>query len=190
MNQTQSTPTTNRIGTKQMALIGLITAITCILSPFTFPIPISPVPLSLSTLVLYISVFILGYKAATLSCLIYLLLGIAGLPVFSGFGAGLAKLAGPTGGYLAGYLSLTLIAGLFVEKFQGKYRYVFYIIGMILGTAVMYALGTLYLSWQLNLSFLQGLAAGVIPYLLGDALKIVIALILGPALRKRLNEIH
>lgn len=127
---------------------------------------------------------------ATLSCLVYILIGIAGLPVFSGFGSGLAKLSGPTGGYLAGYLFLTLIAGFFVEKSQGKYRYVFYTLGLILGTAVMYMLGTIYLAWQLDLTFLQGLAAGVIPYLPGDTAKIVIALIVGPAMRKRLNTIR
>lgn len=190
MKPTMDTPAASRINTKQMTLIGLVTAITCIISPFTFPIPFSPVPLSLATLVFYISIFILGYKAATLSCVVYLLLGTAGLPVFSGFGSGLAKLAGPTGGYLLGYLFLTLIAGFFVEKFQGKYRYVFYTAGMVCGTAVMYMFGTLYLAWQLDLTFFQGLAAGVIPYLPGDTLKIVIALILGPTLRKRLNTIQ
>ena len=190
MNHTPNTPAASRINTKQMALIALVTALTCIISPFTVPIPLSPVPLSLATLVFYISIFILGYKAATLSCVIYLLIGFAGLPVFSGFGSGRAKLAGPTGGYLFGYLFLTLIAGFFVEKFQGKYRYFFYGVGMVCGTAVMYTFGTLYLAWQLDLTFLQGLAAGVIPYLPGDTLKIVIALIFGPMLKKRLAMIQ
>ncbi|MCB7305011.1 biotin transporter BioY [Bariatricus massiliensis] len=178
------------MNTRQMVLIALMTAVTCILAPFSIPIPISPVPISLTNLVLYISVFILSWKQATLSYAVYLLLGIAGLPVFSGFAGGLAKVAGPTGGYLAGFIFLTILSGFVIQKSSGKYRYLFYTLGLLLGTAVMYVFGTFWLAAQMNLTFAQGLAVGVLPYLPVDIIKIVIALVLGPILRKRLCNIH
>ena len=89
--------------TFQMALIAVMAAITCILGPLSIPIPISPVPISLTNLAIYLTVCLLGWKFGTISYLIYLLIGIAGLPVFSGFSSGFAKLLGPTGGYLIGY---------------------------------------------------------------------------------------
>ena len=92
------------LGIRQMAMIGVMTAVTCIAAPFSIPIPVSPVPLSLTTFILYLSVYILGTRNAFISYVIYLLLGLVGLPVFSGFSGGFAKLAGPTGGYLIGFL--------------------------------------------------------------------------------------
>ena len=125
-----------------------------------------------------------GYwdETGTISYLVYLLIGAVGLPVFSGFSGGLAKLAGPTGGYLVGFIFLALISGFFVEKFSGNI--VMAVIGMVLGTAVTYAFGTIWLCAQMHLTFIQGLYAGVIPYLPGDAAKIVIAIIVGSAVKK------
>ena len=76
--------------TFQMALIAVMAAITCILGPLSIPIPVSPVPISLTNLAIYLTVCLLGWKFGTISYLIYLLIGIAGLPVFSGFSSGLA----------------------------------------------------------------------------------------------------
>ena len=92
-----------------MVWVALFTAITCILAPLSIPIPISPVPITLTNLVLFISLYILSWKEALISYILYLLLGICGLPVFSGFSGGIGKLAGPTGGYLAGFIFLILI---------------------------------------------------------------------------------
>ena len=74
-------------------------AVTCILAPLS--VPIGPVPISLTNFAIYLSLYLLDWKKGTLSYLIYLLLGLVGLPVFSGFTGGLAKLAGPTGGYIS-----------------------------------------------------------------------------------------
>ncbi len=71
------------LSTKQIALIGLTTAVTCVAGPLAIPIPFSPVPISFTNLVIYLALYVLGMKAGTLSYLVYLLLGFAGLPVFS-----------------------------------------------------------------------------------------------------------
>lgn len=174
-----------RMTTAQMTVTALMTAITCILGPMALPIPVSPVPISLTNLVLYFMVYIIGMRLSTISYMVYLLLGMVGLPVFSGFSGGLAKLAGPTGGYLVGFIFMTLIAGFAVEKFPNKIA--IHAIGMVLGTAVCYIFGTLWLSSQLGRTFLEGLAVGVIPYLPGDAVKIILALILGPQIKKAVS---
>lgn len=170
--------------TKQMTLTGVMTAVTCILGPFAIPLPFSPVPISFTNLAIYFTVYVLGAKLGTVSYLIYLLLGFAGLPVFSGFTGGVAKLAGPTGGYMIGFIVMAFIAGYFIEKFPGKA--VMHVIGMILGTSVCYIFGTAWLSGQLGISFIAGLGVGVIPYLPGDAAKIILVVTAGPKLRREI----
>ena len=88
--------------TKQMALIGVMTAVTCVLGPLSIPLPISPVPISFTNLAVYLALYVLGMKAGTVSYLIYMLLGMVGLPVFSGYSGGLGELAGPPGGERGG----------------------------------------------------------------------------------------
>ncbi len=177
----------NKMKTKELTLIGLMTAVTCILGPLSIPLPFSVVPISFTNLVIYFTVFLLGWKKGTISYLIYLLIGLVGLPVFSGFSGGIGKIAGPTGGYLAGFLFLAIISGIFIEKFRGKIY--MYALGMVLGLAVTYLFGTIWLSYQLGLTFKEGLFMGVIPYIPGDIVKIAAALILGPILRKNVAGI-
>lgn len=176
-----------RISLITMTLVGVMTAITCILAPLVIPIPISPVPISFTNLAVYISLYVLGMKAGTLSYLVYLLLGLVGLPVFSGFTGGPAKLAGPTGGYLIGFIFMALIAGFFIDRFPKTYA--LHIIGMALGTFVCYLFGTAWLCLQMKISFGAGLMSGMVPYLPGDTAKIIISVILGPALRYGVNQV-
>lgn len=159
-----------------------MTAVTCILGPMS--VPIGPVPLTLTNFVLYLTVILLGRAKAAVSYLVYLLIGLVGIPVFSGFSGGPGKLLGPTGGYLIGFLFLVLTAGFFVDRFPGKLP--MYFLGMVLGTAVTYLFGTVWLAWQGGMSFSAALAAGVLPFLAGDFLKIAAALCVGPVIRKRL----
>lgn len=187
-DRTDTNGIASRIPTRRLVLTALITSVTCILAPFSIPIPVSPVPISLTNLVLLISIYILGWKDATVSFLVYLLLGTAGLPVFSGFSGGFAKLAGPTGGYLVGFIFMVILAGLFVEHFAGR-RFLI-VIGMILGTAVAYIFGTAWLAFQMELPFTAALSIGVVPYLPGDTLKIIIAVIFGPVLRTRISTVR
>lgn len=178
--------TESRHKTRLLSAAGLMTAALCITAPFSIPLPFSPVPLTLANLVIFISVYTLGTKIGTLSVLLYLALGAAGLPVFSGFGGGLGKLAGPTGGYLAGFLFLSLIQGYVTEHWPGKRTCA--VTGMFLGMCVCYAFGTAWLSWQTGQPFTASLAIGVLPYLPGDALKIAAAAITGPRLRAAVRQ--
>ena len=172
--------------TFQMTLIAVMAAITCILGPLSIPIPISPVPISLTNLAIYLTVCLLGWKFGTISYLIYLLIGIAGLPVFSGFSSGFAKLLGPTGGYLIGFIPMAIIAGIVIDKFTNRG---IQILGMIVGTAICYAFGTAWFCFQSGYTVGAALAVCVIPFIPADRCKMVIAMIIGPMVRKRLGTV-
>ena len=172
--------------TAQMTVAALMTAVMCILGPMALPLPVSPVPISLTNLVLYFMIYILGTKLSLISLGIYLLLGAVGLPVFSGFAGGLGTLAGPTGGYRLVCVFLTIISGFAVARCPG--RPVICGAGMILGSAVCYLFGTVWLAGQMSLSFPAALGIGVIPYLPGDAVKIILAVVLGPGIRRAVSR--
>lgn len=183
LNRTAARPKTI-LNVRHLVLVGLMTAVTCVLGPLSMAIPVSPVPISLGTLAIYLAASVLGMKLGTLSVITYILLGLVGVPVFTNFSAGPGKLFGPTGGYIIGYTFLSLICGAFVERFFHKPVLCF--LGMILGTGILYAFGTVWLKVQMDLTFFQALMAGVIPYVPGDLAKIVLATTVGLQVRKRL----
>lgn len=165
-----------------LTLTALFTAIICILGPLT--IPVGPIPLTLCNLSILLAAYVLGPWWGTVSVAIYILLGVVGLPVFSAGGAGVAKVIGPTGGYIFGYLFLSLFTGLFVKKFKGNL--IFSIVGMLIGLIVLYFFGTVWYITVTNVDVKAAIAACVLPFLPGDAIKIVIALFVGLQLQRRL----
>ena len=169
---------------KSMVFTGVMTAVLCVFGPLS--VPIGPVPVSLATFVIYLMVYLLGMKRSAVSIGLYLLLGLIGLPVFSGYTGGPVKLFGPTGGYLIGYLFLALIGGYFIEKSGGKLLPS--LLGMILATAVLYTLGTLWLAKVTGISLMSALSAGVIPFIGIDAAKMAAAAILGPVLKMSVSR--
>lgn len=184
MSDLTVTKESRSISMRQITVIGVMTAVTCVLAPFS--VPIGPVPISLANLALYLSLYVLGRRRATVSYLVYLLIGMVGLPVFSGFGSGPARLFGPTGGYLIGFLPMLLIAGTVIDRRAD--RKLPCLLGMVAGTAVCYTFGTVWLAWQAGLSAQAALAAGVLPFIPGDLLKIIAVLMIGPQIRQRLVQ--
>lgn len=172
------------LSVSNMALIAVMTAATCILAPLS--IQLGAIPISLTTLVIYFSLYLLGTKKATISYLVYMLLGICGLPVFSGFTGGIAKLFSNTGGYIIGFLFMAVIAGLMIEKFPKQY--VLHVLGMIVGTLVCYAFGTAWFMFLTKTTLMAALVACVFPFLLWDFLKILLAVLVAPHIRKALNK--
>lgn len=154
--------------------------------PLSVPLPFSPVPISLTNLAVYFALYVLGRKRACVSYLLYLLIGFAGIPVFSGFTAGPGKLLGPTGGYLVGFMLMALIGGYVTDRWPFRPAWCF--AGLAGGTAVCYLFGTLWLAGLAHMSLAGALAAGVLPFIPGDICKIIIALVTGPVIRKRLDH--
>lgn len=173
------------LSTKKLCIAALMTAVTCILAPFSIPLPFTAVPISLTNLILYISIGILGWKLSTLSYVVYLLIGLIGIPVFSNFTGGASKLFGPTGGYLIGFIFLAIVAGLIMEK--GRFKLIPSLLGMTVGTAIVYLFGTVWLAFQAGMDFKTALWAGVIPFIPGDLVKMVIAVAMLLQIRKRLS---
>ena len=95
-----------------LVLTGIFAGIVTVCSWITVPLPFTQVPINLAVLGVLLAGGCLGSKYGSLSILIYILLGAVGIPVFAGFGAGLGTLAGPTGGYIVGYILCAAIAGL------------------------------------------------------------------------------
>ena len=188
MNANQTNPqepvTKPLFSTKRLTLIGLMTALLCILAPLSIPLPLSPVPLSLTNFVLFLSLYILGTTNSFICYLVYLLLGLAGVPVFSNFSGGAAKLLGPTGGYLFGFLFLIPITGIIMQKWKNSRLIAFG--GMVLGHLVCCFFGTAWLAYQTHASFGASLFSGVVLFIPGDLIKMFLALLIGPELRKRL----
>ncbi|MCR5273499.1 MAG: biotin transporter BioY [Lachnospiraceae bacterium] len=165
-----------------MTSAALMAALMCILCPVS--LPIGPVPVSLSLLVINLAIMIIGAKGALASYIVYLLLGMAGLPVFSGFTGGVAKLAGPTGGYLVGFVFMIPIVGLIIDKVNDKV--VTCALALAVGTAVAYVFGTVWFVIMMQTDIWYALTVCVFPFIPFDIAKIVIAVYLGKAVRGRL----
>lgn len=171
---------------RDMVFTALFAAVICAVAPFIILLPFSPVPLSLATLVIYIAAASMNWKTGTLAVALYLLIGMIGLPVFSGFHGGVHKLVGPTGGFLIGYIPCAFVIGLIVDRFE--LRKWLYPVSMALGTAVLYACGTVWIMVSLKYTLAAALMACVIPFLIGDAAKIIFASVIAPLLRKALKK--
>ena len=163
-----------------LAMTAVMAALMAVVAPFS--ISIGPIPLSFCTLVIYLAGYLLGWKRAAAATLAYILLGAVGMPVFSGFAAGLGVVAGPTGGYIVGYLPLAALSGL-ASRLKSR---PLQLVGMIGATAVLYAFGTAWYCVQSGSPLAPALAACVIPFLPGDLIKMMAVLSVGPVLRERL----
>lgn len=168
---------------KVMTKTALITAVICVIAPLS--ISIGSVPISFTNLILYLGIYLLDTKHITISYIIYLLLGSAGLPVFSGFQGGIGKLVGPTGGYLVGFVFMIIISGVFVKKFSSNK--ILQLAGMIIGTFIAYIFGTMWFVFVNNTGIAEAFLACVAPFIVIDLIKMVIGMYVGGEIRKRLK---
>lgn len=170
--------------TYTITVTALMAAVISVLAPLS--IPIGPVPISLTNFAIYISLYVLDWKKGTVSYLIYLLLGLVGLPVFSGFTGGIGKLAGPTGGYIIGFIPMAIIAGILIDKFDKRW---IHLLGMIIGTAICYAFGTAWFCLSTGTEAAAALSICVFPFIPGDLIKMLIAVIFAPKIREKLDMV-
>ena len=144
-------------------------------------IPIGPVPIVMQNMFVFLAALLLGARWGLSSVAVYLLAGACGLPVFAGGMGGIGRIIGPTGGYLVGYLPAVFLAGFISEKGGG--RIVVDVLAMICGTLVLYACGVSWLKILTGMDWLKALAAGMFPFLIGDAVKIAAAALIAKSLR-------
>lgn len=160
---------------------AVMTAVTCVLAPLS--IPIGPVPISLTNFAIFLSLYVLDWKWATGSYLCYLVIGMVGMPVFSGFAGGLGKIVGPTGGYLVGFVPMAIVTGMILDRKPGR---TVQFLAMVLGTVICYVFGTAWFCWQSGTPLMAALSACVFPFIPGDLIKILVCMAFGPMLRKQL----
>ena len=169
---------------QKITFTALMTALICVLAPISIPLP-DPIPaITLGTFAVYISAYIIGPWYSSASVLIYILLGIVGLPIFSKSQAGLQVVAGPTGGYMLGYFFITLCTGWMVKRFEKKIY--LHIIGMTVGMLACHIIGTIWLGISMHLSTGAAIAAGFTPFMPGEALKITASAAICYPMRKQL----
>ena len=146
-------------------------ALTAICSQIQIPLPM--VPINLALFAVHLSGALLGWKYGALSMVVYALLGVIGVPVFAGFG-----------GYILGYILCALIVGALSRKFAFNFKTL--CLSMVLGVAVCYAFGTIWFMAVTGLNLATSMSYCVIPFLPGDAVKILLAAFLALRLRKPL----
>jgi biotin transport system substrate-specific component len=173
--------------TLQMMLCAMFAAITAVLSQIV--IPIGPVPINLATFAVFCAGALLGSKLGALSLATWAFVGAVGAPVFSMFRGGVGVLAGPTGGYIVGYIPAAFITGLLTERLNkgGKAR--LYPCAMSAGMLAYFALGTAWFVFSTGTGPWEALMICVVPFLPGEILKIAAATLLAKRLRPVLHTV-
>jgi biotin transport system substrate-specific component len=171
---------------KDIVLISLFSAIIVVCSFITIP---AVVPFTLQTFAVFLCLNILGAKKGIISILIYIFLGVVGLPVFSGFNGGIGALLNVTGGYIIGFVFSALIFWVITSVFNKKSRKIIKIIASFVGLIGCYIFGTLwyvllYIKNGDTVSFISALTICVLPFIIPDILKIVLSVALSEKINK------
>ena len=166
----------------RVALVALFAALTA--AGAFIAIPVGPVPIVLQNMFALLSGLILGPLMGGASVALYLLAGILGLPVFAGGTAGIARFAGPTGGFLVGYLLSALAAGAIMGRPGAKTPLPRVIVAVAVGFLIVYVPGVAWLNISQNLGWARALTLGFVPFVIGDVLKGIVAVIIAPRLRR------
>lgn len=167
--------------TRAIVLTGMFTAILAVLSILEIPMP-SGVPITLQTFAVALCGYVLGWRLGTGAVALYLLVGAVGVPVFAGMSGGIGFFAGPSGGFLFGFLILACLCGLGV---QTGHWYAACGLG-VTGLLLCHLAGVLQFELVTGSGFVQSLMLASVPFLLKDILSVVGALLAGGILRERL----
>ncbi len=169
--------------TREMTMIGMFAALISVMGYISVPIP--PVPITGQTLAVMLAGMVLSPAAAGMSVGVFMLLGAIGVPVFSNGRAGIEVILGPSGGYIVGFL----VAAIVISLLKGNGRDIkrALLACVIGGFGVVYAIGLPWLAGILSLDMNSALAAGLYPFIIGDALKIVLAAYIGVRINKALG---
>jgi len=173
---------------KDMLFIAFFAALTGILGYLILPLPFSPVPVTGQTLGVMLAGILLGSRHGFLSMIVLLLLGIAGIPVFSGGRAGLGIIAGPTGGYLISFPFAAFMGGYIIEKLKNRVFLNYLGASIFSGIFVIYTLGIIQLKLVTGINWYAALLQGVIPFLAGDIFKAIAASFLAVRLKPFISQ--
>lgn len=165
--------------TAEMTKMALMVAMNCVSAYIIIPLPFSLSPLALQTLIVNLTGYVLNAKQAFMTMLVYILVGLAGVPVFTGGSAGPGKLFGPTGGYIIGFL----VTAVFLAYFRGeKYNFKRYaLLGCVIGIPLIYVFGVVQLKLITGMGWDKAIMTGALPFIPLDIVKcLAAAVIAGP----------
>lgn len=171
--------TENSSKIKNLTYVGIFAALICVCSWTAIPLTVS---VTLQTFAVCLAAGLLGFKRGTAAVAVYILLGCVGLPVFTGFKGGISVVAGPTGGYIAGFLITAAVVGFALERTQKKLWQC--VLFMSAGVIACYIFGTLWFSFAYRTPVSSALAVCVYPFLAFDAVKIFLASVLVGRLKR------
>jgi biotin transport system substrate-specific component len=166
--------------------VSAFVAMTALGAFVRIPLPFSPVPLTLQTFFVLLGGAVLGKKLGGVAQVAYVLLGVVGLPIFSGAGSGLLYLAGPTAGYLLGFIVASFFIGQALIKVKNKFL-AFSL--FLLGDLLILSLGTFWLKIFLRCSLAKALTLGAVPFIPGDIFKAGVAFLIFQKIKTRCQEI-
>lgn len=171
--------------TLEMTRLALLIAMNCISAYLIIPLPFSQSPIALQTLIVNLVAFLLTPKQAFITMFAYILIGLIGIPVFTGGTAGPAKIFGPTGGYIWGFL----IAAVLIAWLKGKtYNFKrFALVGIIIGIPVIYLCGAIQLKLLTGMNWQAVILTGVLPFIPLDIVKCLVAVVIARPLYKIFN---
>ena len=179
--KTERVSTSKRLfSTKDIVYTAVAVALMAVCSWISIP---TTVPVTLQTFAVFLTVLLLGGFRGTIAILVYIMMGGIGIPVFAGFSGGLSTLAGPTGGYIVGFIATSLIMWMFENV--SKKRYWLKIVSMLLGLIACYALGTLWFMHTYtaedgsSATLMTTLGWCVIPFIIPDLIKLTVAFGIG-----------
>jgi len=152
-------------------------------------LPFTPVPITLQTFFVLLAGAILGRKLGSLSQAGYVILGALGLPIFSGALGGISRLAGPTGGYLVGFVVAAWVVGGIIRK-NSQSSFFRIVLAMLAGNLIIHALGAAWLSIVIHVGIWKALLLGVFPFIPGDTIKLLAAASLYHGIQGRCKEIY
>ena len=172
----------------QVLSVGFVAVLTAAASQLSFPLPFTPVPFTIQPMVVLVGAAVLGARLGALSQILYLMLGVAGLPVFANSAElpqGFARLLGPTGGYLLAFPIAAFVTGWLAERgFDRRYRTS--IVAMAAGLSIIFLGGVAWLASGIGLA--AALATGLYPFVIVDVIKIVAAGLVLPSAWKLLGS--
>ncbi len=165
----------------------MLTAVTALISLISIPMP-SAVPISLQCFAVALCGYFVGSLMGTVSVIIYITIGLVGLPVFAGLRGGFAVLLGPTGGFVIGFIPLCLLCGGFgIPIRKKKYRHIIKIAMGLIGLILCHLCGTLYFTLIMNTDIKAAFLTSSAPYLIKDIACIIAAYFVGEILKKAIN---
>lgn len=177
-----------KLNVRTICMIALLTAVTSVLSIMQIPTPWG-VPFTLQTAAMALSGYLLGEKYGTVSTILYVLLGTIGVPVFAGMSAGPGVLFGATGGYIFGFIFMTLLCGIGrAHMKKGAAGVIWLVVFSALGLAACHILGIIQFKFVAKMTWANAALVGSVPYLLKDIASMIGAYIVAVAIRQALKS--